>query len=88
MGTAELSFRPRLQQPEAHLMDDNSEQIAAAAAVVAAAVVAAAAVAVATAACNCTKPVQNKKYALQVILTSIVRPFFSAWKSLKKVECL
>ena len=73
MGTAELSFRPRLQQPEAHLMDDNSEQIAAA---------------VATAACNCTKPVQNKKNALQVILTSIVRPFFSAWKSLKKVECL
>ena len=60
-------------------MDDNSEQTAAALVVAAA---------VATAACNCTKPVQNKKYALQVILTSIVRPFFSAWKSLKKVECL
>ena len=59
-------------------MDDNSEQIEAALVVAAAA----------TAACNCTKPVQNKKYALQVILTSIVRPFFSAWKSLKKVECL
>ena len=62
-------------------MDDNSEQIEAAAA-------AAAAAAVATAACNCTKSVQNKKNVLQVILTSIVRPFFSAWKSLKKVECL
>ena len=58
-------------------MDDNIEQTAAA---------------VATVAVNCTKPVQfapaKKKYALQVILTSIVRPFFSAWKSLKKVECL
>ena len=66
-------------------MDDNSEQAAAAAAAVAIA-------AVATAVGNCTKSVQcapaKKKYALQVILTSIVRPFFSAWQSLKKVECL
>ena len=60
-------------------MDDNSEQIAAALVVAAAA---------AAAACNCTKPVQNKKYALQVILTSIDRPFFSASLSLKKFECL
>ena len=69
-------------------MDDNSEQAAAAAV----AAVAAVATAVATAVGNCTKPVQcapaKKKYALQVILTSIVRPFFSAWQSLKKVECL
>ena len=71
-------------------MDDNSEQAAAAAPVAAAAAVVTGAVA--TAVGNCTKSVQcapaKKKYALQVILTSIVRPFFSAWQSLKKVECL